>query len=201
MNIPNSRTSRVAVASATPIAVLVAAGLIWQSSNAAFTETTRNSGNNWSAGTVTLTDDDAGSARFQATNMVPGATETKCIAVLVDTDVPGVVKGYAVNAQPSAHGLENHILVDIEAGTGGGFGSCTGFTSEETIVTGATLGQFAAIDDYASGIGGWTVGAGTDTRTYRITWTFSTTGMTQDEINQLQGDQTGIDMQWELQSS
>jgi hypothetical protein len=45
------------------------------------------------------------------------------------------------------------------------------------------------------------VPAGTTSRTYRLTWTFDTSGMTQNEIDQLQGDKTGVDMQWELQSS
>lgn len=201
MKSPSSRATRIAVASATPVAVVAAAALIWQSSNAAFTGSTRNSGNNWSAGSVALTDDDAGSARFQVENLVPGDTDSKCIKVTANTSVPGIVKGYGVNPIPSVHGLENHIEVRIEAGTGGDFGSCTGFTSDETVVDGVTLAQFAAIDDYESAVGGWAVPAGTSSRTYRLTWTFDTTGMTQHEVDQLQGDKTGIDMQWELQSS
>ena len=47
-----------------PVSMIAAAGMIWQSSYAAFSSDTRNAGNNWSAGTISLTDDDAGSARF-----------------------------------------------------------------------------------------------------------------------------------------
>lgn len=115
-----SRTSRIAVAAATPVAILAAATMIWQSSNAAFSGSTRNSGNNWSAGAVALTDDDAGAARFQAENLVPGQTESKCLKVTANASVPGTVKGYAVNPHPSVHGLENYIKVSIQAGTGGG---------------------------------------------------------------------------------
>ena len=201
MHAPTSRASRIAVAAATPLAVVAAAALIFQSSNAAFTGSTRNSGNNWSTGAVALTDDDAGSARFQVDNMTPGDTDSRCIKVTANSSVPGTVKGYAVNPVLSVHGLENYIKIKIEAGAGGGFGSCDGFSSEQTIVNGATLAQFAAIDDFDSAVGGWDVAAGTHSRTYRLTWTFDTTGLTQNQVDQLQGDKAGIDMQWELQSA
>lgn len=196
-----SRGGRIAVAAATPVAIVAAAAMVWQSSNAAFTGSTRNSGNNWSAGSVALSDDDAGTARFQVQNLTPGDTESKCLKVTANASVPGTVKGYAVNPAPSVHGLEDRIKIKIEGGTGGGFSSCDGFTSEETIIAGVTLGQMAAIDTYEEAIGGWDVTTGTSSRTYRITWTFDTTGMTQNQIDQLQGDRTGIDMQWELRSS
>jgi len=198
---PSSRASRILIAASTPVAIVAAAAMVWQSSNAAFTGSTRNSGNNWSTGAVALSDDDAGSARFQVENIVPGQTDTKCLKVTANASVPGTVKGYAVNPAPSVHGLENRIKIAIDAGTGGGFSTCDGFTSEENLVTGVTLGQLATVDTYEEGIGGWEVGTGTHSRTYRLTWTFDTTGMTQNQIDQLQGDQTGIDMQWELRSS
>ncbi|WP_408898856.1 hypothetical protein ACJ5H2_07035 [Nocardioides sp. R1-1] len=197
----NPRTAKIATAAATPLAILVAAGMVWQSSNAAFSGQTRNSGNNWSTGAVALTDDDAGAARFQVENLVPGQTGTKCLKVTANTTVPGVVKGYAVNPVRSVHGLENRITVSMEAGTGGGFGSCDGFQLEDTVVPSMTLAQMMSVDSFAQGVGGWQVPAGTTSRTYRLTWTFTTAGMTQNEIDQLQGDKTGVDMQWELQSS
>src|SRR3954470_270014 len=105
MRTPSARAGKIAAAAATPVAILAASALVWQSSYAAFSGTTRNSGNNWSTGSVALTDDDAGSARFQATNLVPEATDTKCIAVTANASVPGVVKAYAVNPITSAAGL------------------------------------------------------------------------------------------------
>jgi hypothetical protein len=201
MSKTRSRNRRLIATLATPVAVVAAGAMVWQASYAAFSGTTRNSGNSWSTGSVALTDDDAGSARFQATNLVPGSTDSRCIAVTANASVPGVVKGYAVNPQPSAHGLETHVLITIESGTGGGFGSCTGFTSTATEVADVPLSTLALASNYANGVGGWEVAAGTHTRTYRITWEFYTAGMTQAALDQLQGDQTGIDVQWELQSS
>jgi len=93
------------------------------------------------------------------------------------------------------------VMITIDAGTGGGFASCTGFTSEGTIIPSMSLATLAGYNSYATGAGGWTVAAGTQSRTYRITWTFDTTGLTQAEIDNLQGAHAGIDIQWELQSS
>jgi hypothetical protein len=201
MRTHSSKARKVALAVATPVAILGAAALVWQSSYAAFSGTTRNSGNNWSTGTVALTDDDAGSARFQAGNLTPGATETRCIKVTATATVPGIVKGYTLNAVPSPQKLEDHILVTVNEGTGGTFASCTGFTSSGTLVNNVSLSALAGANSYANGMGGWAVAAGTQTRTYEVTWKFDTTGMTQGELDALQGAQTGIDLQWELQSS
>lgn len=201
MRIPTSRTARIATAAVTPVAVIAASALIWQSSYAAFSGTTRNSGNDWATGSVALTDDDSGAARFQVGSMTPGDTDTKCIKVTANASVPGTVKGYVVNPVTSPQGLENHINVVVSAGTGGGFASCAGFEEEEVVIPGATLAELAAFNSYETAIGGWDVPAGTQSRTYSITWTFDTTDLSQTEINQLQGAHTGIDFQWELQSS
>lgn len=201
MRNPTRKQRRIGTVIVTPVAVLIAAGLIWQSSYSAFTGTTRNSGNNWATGSVALTDDDAGSARFQAAGMTPGATETKCIKVTANATVPGVVKGYAVNPVLSPQGLQDHVDITIRAGNGGDFASCAGFVSESTIVPTMSLTSLSAFSNYASGAGGWAVNAGTQTRTYEVKWTFNTTGLTQTEIDALQGSQTGIDIQWELQSN
>jgi hypothetical protein len=196
-----SKSRRLAVALATPVAILAGAAMIWQASYAAFSGATRSSGNSWSTGAVALTDDDAGAARFQANNLVPGATDTKCIKVTATATVPGVVKGYALHLVPSPQGLEDHILVSVREGSGGGFNSCTGFTSESSLITDMPLSTLATFSDYAHGMGGWNVTAGTQSRTYEVTWKFDTTGLNQSGLDALQGAQTGIDIQWELQSS
>jgi hypothetical protein len=105
MRRPTSAVGKTLVTVSTPIAVIAAAALIWQSSNAAFSGTTRNSGNAWSTGAVTLTDDDAGAARFQVGDMTPGDTGTKCIKVTASSTVPGEVRGYAINPVTSPQGL------------------------------------------------------------------------------------------------
>lgn len=203
MRTPSSRTAKIAAAAATPVAVIAASALIWQSSYAAFSGSTRNSGNDWSTGSLTLTDDDSGTSRFQVTNMVPGATDTKCIKITANASVPGTVKGFVVNPVPSPQGLENYIKVTVRGGTGGGFNSCAGFVPDgaNPVVPGYTLAQLATSTTYASAIGGWPVVAGTQSRTYEISYTFDVGNMSTTQVDALQGAHTGIDFQWELQSS
>lgn len=46
MRAPSSRTRRIAALTTGPVAVLLAGALVWQGSNAAFSSSTRNAGNN-----------------------------------------------------------------------------------------------------------------------------------------------------------
>lgn len=175
--------------------------MVYQASYAAFSGQTRNSGNDWSTGSVNLTDDDNGSARFQVTNMLPGQTDNKCIKVTANASVASTVKGYAVNPVPSTTGLENRIKVTIDDGAGGSFANCTDFQPQNVLVPDYTLAQLAQANNWESGVGGWTVPAGTSAKTYRITWRFDTAGMTQAQVDALQNSRTGIDIQWEMQSN
>lgn len=200
MNKPSQRAQKLLVGAATPVALVLAAGMVYQASYAAFSGQTRNSGNDWSTGSVNLTDDDNGSARFQVANMLPGDTDTKCIKVTANASVASTVKGYSVNPVPSSSGLENRILVTIKDGNGGSFADCAGFTADRTLMSDVTLAQLATANSYAAGIGGWSVAPGTSTKTYQFTWRFDTSGMTQAQVDALQNSRTGIDMQWEMQS-
>src|SRR3546814_3318869 len=88
MEKPSKRTQKFLAAATTPIAIVAAGALVYQASYAAFTGQTRNSGNAWSTGSVNLTDDDSGAARFQVANMLPAQTDTQCIKVTADASVP-----------------------------------------------------------------------------------------------------------------
>lgn len=203
MRKPTRRTQKIMAAATTPVAVIAAGALVYQASYAAFTGQTRNSGNEWSTGSVNLTDDDNGQARFQVSNMLPGQTQTKCITVTANASVPSTVKGFAINPVTSVQGLENRIMVTIDSGDGGSFtDDCAGFTPVGPAhVTNIPLTQVAQANTFASGFGGWTVPAGVSSKTYRMMWKFDTTGMTQSQIDQLQGAKTGIDMQWEMRTA
>jgi hypothetical protein len=202
MKTPSARIRTIAALSAGPIAVLIAGGLVWQGSQAAFTATTRNAGNSWSTGSVFLSDDDLGAAAFTVENIVPGQTGTKCIVVTSNANVPGQVHPYSGNLI-AASGLENRIYLKLEHGTGGSFNDCTGFTATGTAIADQTLSTLATTNhDYASGGTAWsTAGTAGETRSYRATWRFDTTGLTQEQVNTLQGARVGIDLVWELQSN
>ena len=203
---PSRRAQTLLAAATTPVAVVAAGALVYQASYAAFTGQTRNSGNEWATGSVRLTDDDTGQARFRVANMLPGDTETKCIKVTADASVPSTVRGFTINPVTSVQGLENRIMISIIAGNGGGFADCAGFAplqdaTNGVIVADAPLSMVSQKNTFETAMGGWDVPSGVNSRTYKITWEFDTTGMTQAQIDQMQGAKTGVDIQWEMRTA
>ncbi|MCM3689127.1 hypothetical protein [Kocuria rosea] len=203
MRTPSPRTRKIAGLSAAPVAVLVAGLMVWQGSTAAFTATTRNSGNSWATGQVALTDDDAGRAGFTVENLVPGATGERCIVVTSNSTVAGEVRAYTQNLSGSAAGLEDHIDLRVERGTGGSFDSCDGFTPVPGALPAQSLTTLAQANrDYATGGAAWeTEGTSGESTTYRGIWTFDTANMSQAQIDALQGSRVSVDLVWELQSN
>ena len=201
MKTPSASTRKLAMFAAGPLAVLLAGGMVWQGSQAAFTASTRNAGNAWSTGNVVLTDDDLGSAAFTVENIVPGQTGQRCIVVTSQSNVPGEVRAYTQNLI-TARGMEDRIFFDLEQGTGGSFNDCTGFIPTANNVPELPLSTLASVNrDFATGGAAWqTAGTPGETQSYRGTWRFDTTGMSQEAVNSLQGARVGIDLVWELQS-
>ena len=205
MNRTSAPKSRAVIAAlATPVAVVAAGALVYQASYAAFSGQTRNSGNEWSTGSVRLTDDDNGQARFQVNAMKPGDTGSACIKVTADASVPSTVKGFLI--KPVTYGndtsLDQRILMKVEGGQGGTFTNCTGFVPEDgpAVVPELPLTTLVQFSSWESAVGGWSVNPGVSTKTYRFTWRFDTAGMTQAAIDQLQGKKTGVDLQWEMRT-
>lgn len=190
-----------AMLGAAPLAVLVAGGMVWQGSQAAFTASTRNAGNSWSTGNVVLNDDDLGAAAFTVENMVPGQIGVRCIVVTSQSNVPGQVRPYTQNLLTS-RGLEDRIFVDLEQGTGGSFKDCTGFVPTDNLVPEYPLSTLAAQNNsFENGGSRWnTAGTPGEKQSYRVTYRFDTEGLSQDAVNALQGARVGIDLVWELQS-
>jgi hypothetical protein len=202
MRTPSTRTRKLLLFSSGPVAILLAGLMVWQGSEAAFSSETFNAGNNWQAGSVTLSNDGTGGAMFSVGSLVPDDTATHCIVVTA-IGVPGIVKAYTTdNVQD---GLENNITMKIEQGTGGAFGNCTGFVADSapaaTHDTQPLATLFADHASYANGILPWTTSAGTETKTYKFTWTFDTTGLSQVAINDLAGKSVRTTIEWELQNS
>jgi predicted ribosomally synthesized peptide with SipW-like signal peptide len=139
----------------------------------AFSSTTTNSGNNFTAGSVTIADNDAGSALYNVTNAKPGDTTVSCILVTYSGSLDADVKLYTTSA---INAFGSNVDLTIEKGTGSGaFPACTGFSAQSTIYTG-TLSNFASTyNSYANGLGAypaaqtkWSTG---NTLVYRFTVT------------------------------
>lgn len=127
---------------AAPIAVLLSGLFFYGASSAAFTGSTSNTGDSWTAGTVALTNNHA-AVLFSASNVVPGYTESHCITVTSTATVQTALQFYGV--QKTDTGLASQLNLTVEAGSGGtdGTSACTGFTSAQSLYTGtlANLGS------------------------------------------------------------
>jgi hypothetical protein len=100
-----------------------------------FSATTQNSGNEISAGTVALSDNDAGSAQFNITGAKPGDSWTRCIKVLYTGSLPADVKLYELGGGGP---LSPYLTLKLQQGTQpeATFPSCTGFVPDATNGTG-----------------------------------------------------------------
>jgi hypothetical protein len=193
-----------------PIAVIAAAAMVWQGSYSAFSADTRNAGNNWSTGTVALTNDGNGTAMFQVSNIIPGQTGSHCIQVTSTSSVPGTVKLYLLNPATSAAGLESHMRVTVQSGTGSTFaGGCGSFVADSTptqpIINGATntLAQaWTNYNSFGTGAGAWVTTGNTsgESKSYKFVWSMDN-NLTQDQIDALQGSHIGVDFEWEIQNN
>ncbi|MGA1811984.1 hypothetical protein VH571_06310 [Frondihabitans sp. 4ASC-45] len=197
-SLPTTRTVRIAGLVAAPAAVLVSGLIVAQTSYSAFSSTTENTANNWSAGSVELTDDDSGSALFAATDLQPGSTGENCITVSSASSLDEDIRFYAANAG-TTNGLSDHLELTVTQGDGGGFGSCAGFTalaSNASVYTG-TLAELATNStDYATGLGSWSHDdAASATRTFKIEYRLADTAP-----NTAQDGTATVDLTWEAQS-
>lgn len=179
------------------IGVLASSATVLTATRAAFSDTTSNSGNSFSAGTVDLVDDDSDSALFTVTNLVPGQSVTRCIEVTYQGTIanPGAVRLYSGGLVDSGS-LASELDLTVEEGTGGTFATCTGFNPSVVIESG-TLADFDTDHTaYSSGVGSWDPSATPDSRTYRITVALSSSA-----ANSAQGQSvTGLTFTWEVQS-
>ncbi len=193
------RTARLAAWIAVPAALLASGVVVSTASYSAFSATTANPTSNWTAGTVALSDDDNNTALFTVTGLKPTSTGTKCIAVTSTGSLPSTVKLYGTNPS-TTNGLATNINLTIEEGTGGGFGSCTGFTpaaTNGTIYSGTVGGFGSTSTNFATGVGNFApTGTASETRVYRFTYTVPLNAP-----NTVQGGTAALGFTWEAQNS
>ena len=168
----------------------------------AFSSQTENSGNVITTGTVTLEDNDAGSALYALTAAKPGESKVSCIKVAYKGSLPATVKLFT----PSAiEALGAYVNLKVEAGTEttSTFPSCEGFTVYSTGGTlyEGTLSAFATEHaTYGSGISTFPTGTTkwetNNSVVYRFTATLSSSAP-----NSVQGATTGSHaFRWEAQN-
>ena len=165
----------------TALAALLVVGLLTiEGSRAAFSASTDNGSNTFSAGSVTITDDDAGSVMFNISNMVPGATATKCINVTYTGSAPANVRMYGT---VGGTGLAPYLDTVIDVGTGatGGSGfSCANFTGGANAFNNTLANFGTSHSNYGNGNGTNFSGAtNPTTRSYRVQVTLQDNGLAQ----------------------
>lgn len=175
------------------LAVLAASVFTVRYSLAAFSSQTSNPGNQFNAGTVTLTDNDSGLALFDGLSALgPGDSQIGCIEVTYSGSLDPEVRVFG--AVTGGTGLEDYLDLTIERGTG----TCGAFGNDATVwSTGADgdLGVFLAnSSDYATGVDTWRPAGGgpDDTVPYRIT-------VTMQDDNGAQGLASTVAFTWEAQ--
>lgn len=107
-------------------------------SYAVFTATTGNAGNSFASGTVSIEDNDSGSAMLALSNAKPGDSDTSCIRIRYTGTLDSAVRLYG-----SVSGsLASYLTLTVTRGTDSSpsFDSCANFTADGTNYIGAGNG-------------------------------------------------------------
>ena len=187
---------KLVAAAAVPAALLASGGLVWSASYSAFSATTSNPTNNWSAGTVALSDNDSETALFTATNLKPGATAARCITVTSSGSLASTVKLYGTD-YATTNNLAANLNLKVEEGSGATNADCAGFTAAGAAIFDGTLTSFATTKtSFATGAGTWAPAAGTQTKSYRVTYVLNA-----NTPDTAQGGTARVGLTWEAQNS
>ncbi|GGK18366.1 hypothetical protein GCM10010124_08710 [Pilimelia terevasa] len=186
------------------VGLVVSAALVWQSTQAAFTATTDNSDNAFGAGTVTLTDDDGGSALFTVPDLAPGDTGNACIEVTYGGSLAAAVKLYTLNysgVDGAADGVTLDDNLDMRIQMGDADDTCAlanGWSDLAGAAPGTDIATMqGARTNHGNGYTAWSpTGAGNEVRAFRFTYTLDS-----GTPNTAQGDDVEIDFRWEAVST
>jgi predicted ribosomally synthesized peptide with SipW-like signal peptide len=112
---------------------------------AAFFSDTENDGNSFAAGTVYLSDNDAGAALYSVSNQKPGGTVEKCIKVTYGGTLDADVVLYTPSAITAALGDYVNLVITEGTQVTPSFPDCTGFVADAGApLFSNTLSNFAA---------------------------------------------------------
>jgi hypothetical protein len=164
------RVKRAAKWSAVPLGLAASGVLVLGYSNAAFTAQTSNAGNNWSTGTVSLTNNltkpmfDYTATPANKSNpdkaLAPGDSLSNTIKVDYSSGNAATIKVFATPGSDAAS-IAQYIDVKINDGA-------------TDIYTGTLANLTTANSNFATGLGTWNP-AGTDSKTYTFTATLKNT--------------------------
>jgi hypothetical protein len=180
--------------------IALSGALVWQSSYAAFTATTSNPGNSWTAGTIALADNDSGAALFNASGLVPGSTGYRCITVDFTGTVGAQVRLYATPVTSGPTALAPYLELTVEEGTGT-TATCSDFAASSTLYgtapgfdTTKTLSTFTSShSSHGTGLSAWAPTTAAS-RAYRISYRLK-------DDDAAQGAAASINFVWEARTA
>jgi len=189
------RSHRTAVAAAAvPLGIVASGALVWQASFAAFTATTSSDANTWASGTVALSVDNPGTARFAESGLVPGDFDDQCITVTYTGTVAANVEMYVTSTPSEPIGLAPYLDMVVQVGNGVE-PDCSDFFPQQYPFDWAPASTLVGSHStYATGLGTWAPSAAGQTKTYRIFWALQDTDLAQNQS-------VALDVTWEAQST
>jgi predicted ribosomally synthesized peptide with SipW-like signal peptide len=136
----------------TVLLVGIAGSVAGSATFSAFSSTTSNSGNSFAAGTVLLSDNDAGSALYSVSNAKPNDSSVTCIKVTYTGTLVADVRLYTTS---TVNALASYVNLTVEKGTVVGnpaFPGCGTFTSQSTLYSGTLANFVTNKNSYANGV-------------------------------------------------
>ena len=118
----------------------------------AFSSSTSNPGNSFSAGTVNISDNDGNVAAYSVSGGKPGSTQSECVRVLYSGSLDSDVHLYTPEAIGS---LGPYVNLTITPGTQATPNvNCSGFTADAggAVYSGTLAGWAGAHSNYANGL-------------------------------------------------
>ena len=185
-------------------ALLVAALLVWQGSNAAFSATTDNTGDAWTTGNLFLENNGGIGSSYNGTtaalftegNLKPGNSGVKCITVQSTGSLAGNLRLYrgaigGTNGTALAGSLDMTVDAVAVSFATNVAANCTGYTGGTSgAVYSGTLSAMPATYAAASGLA---VAGGNQHIVYRIGWTLNAAAG-----NSLQSSTANANLTWEI---
>ena len=206
---PSRKAARIAGVGVVAVGLIGSAALVWQASYSAFSATTANPTNNWTAGTVALSDDDSNSALFSVTGLKPGSSGSKCIVVSSTGSLASTVKLYATASSFSqTNTLGDNLQLTVTQGTSSSTGGvCTNFVADagaSNTATASAKNFSTTYTGFGAGFGTWAPAAASSAnpvfKTYKIDYVLNSPG-TQAAVDAMQGGTAQIGFTWEAQNS
>ena len=194
------------------ISLLAVSFFVVSGSYAVFSDSTDNTGDQWAAGTVSLTNDpegdstfgDATTAEFNESALAPGDTGAGCIDVRYEGTITGSLTNvflYTANLNDTDGGSDSGDAaklsddLDIVVNIYGSGETCATVSPTKTEIF-ATNPLDSMPTSFGAGVdSGWQPSATNEVRAFEFTWTLGT-----DTANDAQGDSAQVDFVWEIQT-